>query len=109
MAEKYSIKWLSSVGMLKNKPVEVSQKIISMEANDKIFLLLLSQNGDEGLHKHDVEKMESQFPGSLLRMEMAQYIDWQRDQRGRKMFLCLTWRGKEALEQVKALADKEKK
>lgn len=57
---------------------------------DKQFLLRLYMAGPEGLTRREAEKEEKINPEVLLRLDAASLTTWERDNRGRLAFYCLT-------------------
>lgn len=66
------------------------------------LFLLIAGAGEDGLAQSKLPReLKDNLEEALLPLEMQSLVDWQRDNRGRKAYLVLTWKGKEALEAAK--------
>ena len=72
-------------------------------SDDAVRLFLaVALEGDGGLAQNKLPRdLRAVLDEALLPLELQNLVEWQRDNRGRKAYIVLTWRGKEALEAAK--------
>lgn len=62
------------------------------------LFLLVAGAGEGGLPKSRVPKdLQAELAAHLIPLELQQLVAWERDPRGRLVYLVLTWKGEEAL------------
>ncbi|GBG14518.1 6-phosphogluconolactonase [Novimethylophilus kurashikiensis] len=63
----------------------------------RLFLLIASA-GEDGLTQSKIPKeLREQLNEHLIPLELQELVAWERDKRGRKAYLVLTWKGQEAI------------
>lgn len=66
------------------------------------LFLAVAAAGEDGVAQNKLARdLRDNLEEALLPLEMQNLVEWQRDNRGRKAYLVLTWKGKEALEAAK--------
>lgn len=93
---------LDSLGLLKATQIPKNYEWLNDE--DKVFMLTLMMAGTEGISRRDAYKEEKRAPDILLRLEAHGLTTWERDQRGKLSFYCLTWKGQELAELLLQIA-----
>lgn len=78
-----------------------------MDDEVKRFMLELLAAGEDGLHKRQVERFRKAREEALLRLEISELVNWERDKAGRPMFLTLTWKGSDVSALIRAVAVNE--
>ena len=85
---------LESLGIL--RATRIPENLAWVDADTLCLLLQMLAAGEEGVHKRVVEKFRKAHEETLVRLEMSEFAQWQRDKCGREMFFALTWKGQEA-------------
>lgn len=100
---------LDALGLL--RATKVPDELDWLSDEEKVLLLQLLFCGESGMHSREVNRIRKSQSGSdaILRIEAFGLASWERDQHGRQTFFCLTWKGAEAAELVRKVAQHENK
>ena len=63
----------------------------------------VAECGEEGMRERKTQRFSEQKRDALRMLELRDILYRERDRLGKPVFLCLTWRGKEALEVLRAV------
>lgn len=67
------------------------------------LFLAAAAAGDGGIAQNKLPKeLRENLEEALLPLELQNLVEWERDNRGRKAYLVLSWKGKEALEAARS-------
>lgn len=104
---KVDLNEFEDVGLFRNSHHAFDHELKKFKPAELALLIEIGNHGENGLHKKTFEKNYKKSAELLICLEMASLVKWERDNNGRPIFLCLTWKGdelfKHALEAAKYL------
>lgn len=107
MADSNSESILVNLGIL-NK-TKISKKYEWLTDVHKHVLITLYLSGEMGVAKASILKILKKDDSHLIALDMADYIKWEMDNRGKKSHLVLTWKGDEVAKELYEVAKNESK
>lgn len=83
------------LGVLRATQIPAKLSWVGEKHIDVLVKVLMS--GEEGLPRRRTRKFDAAGADALRELELRDYVHWQRNRQGRLAFLCLTWKGEEAV------------
>lgn len=81
------------------KVSQSGESSLGMPADSVSLFLAIAAAGDDGIAQNKLPKdLLANLSEIIIPLELQNLIEWQRDNRGRRNFLVLTWKGKDAME-----------
>lgn len=67
------------------------------------MIIEVADCGEEGMRERRTQRLGEEKTDALRMLELRDILHRERDRYGKPVFLCLTWKGKEALEVLRAI------
>ena len=67
------------------------------------MIIEVADCGEEGMRERKTQRFSEEKTDALRMLELRDILHRERDRYGKPAFLCLTWKGKEALEVLRAI------
>jgi hypothetical protein len=90
---------LDDLGILRSTKIPPRLSWMTLEQIDILLAVLFC--GEGGMTRRRAKKFDAE---SIRLLELRDYLQWERDRFGRLAFLCLTWKGDEAAQVLRKIA-----
>jgi hypothetical protein len=91
------------------RATQVPPRLAWMTSAHIELLLAVVIRGEEGLPRRRTLKFARMAEDPVRQLELRDYVQWERDRRGRFAYLCLTWKGDEAARMLLKVAHHEQR
>lgn len=92
---------LDSLGLL--RVTKIPQELSWLAPIHIEMIFEVAECGEEGMRERKTQRLSEEKADALRMLELRDMLYRERDRYGKPVFLCLTWKGQEALQVLRAV------